>query len=59
MKIGLKANRSHSISAYDEAKRVIPGGVNILVRAFSSVDLTPVFVDSGLGSRILDIDGNE
>lgn len=58
MKDSLELNRSQSISAYEEAKRVIPGGVNSPVRAFTSVDMPPVFVASGKGSRILDIDGN-
>ncbi|MBG9737578.1 glutamate-1-semialdehyde 2,1-aminomutase [Paenibacillus alvei] len=59
MKNALEVSRSKSVSAYEEAKRVIPGGVNSPVRAFSSVDLTPVFAASGQGSRIMDIDGNE
>lgn len=59
MKNALEVSRSKSVSAYEEAKRVIPGGVNSPVRAFSSVELTPVFAASGQGSRIMDIDGNE
>ncbi|UUZ89753.1 glutamate-1-semialdehyde 2,1-aminomutase [Paenibacillus sp. P25] len=49
----------HSREAFEATKRVIPGGVNSPVRAFASVGLTPVFVASGRGSRIVDIDGNE
>ncbi|MEK5163225.1 glutamate-1-semialdehyde 2,1-aminomutase [Paenibacillus sp. FSL R5-0527] len=45
--------------AFDEAKRVIPGGVNSPVRAFASVGLPPVFAAGGKGSRVYDIDGNE
>lgn len=45
--------------AFDEAKRVIPGGVNSPVRAFASVGLSPVFAAGGKGSRVYDIDGNE
>ncbi|WP_135554124.1 glutamate-1-semialdehyde 2,1-aminomutase [Paenibacillus cymbidii] len=48
-----------SKQAFAEAKEVIPGGVNSPVRAFKSVGLTPVFVERGYGSRIVDIDGNE
>jgi len=43
--------------AFERAKRFMPGGVNSPVRAFKSVGLTPVVVESGAGSRITDIDG--
>ncbi len=39
------------------ARVVIPGGVNSPVRAFAKVGGEPFFVDRGLGSRILDVDG--
>lgn len=42
-----------SRKAFDEAKQYIPGGVNSPVRAFKSVGLTPIYVDHGIGSRIL------
>ncbi|AYG00147.1 glutamate-1-semialdehyde 2,1-aminomutase [Lactococcus allomyrinae] len=48
-----------SVKAFDEAKKVLPGGVNSPVRAFKSVDMNPVFIDHGAGSRLYDIDGNE
>jgi len=51
-------NRRRSEAAYREACGVIPGGVNSPVRAFRSVDLTPIFVERGEGSRVYDIDGN-
>lgn len=47
-----------SASAFQEAKKYIPGGVNSPVRAFKSVGLTPLFMDHGAGSRVYDIDGN-
>lgn len=47
-----------SRAAFEEAKRVIPGGVNSPVRAFKSVGLTPVYAERGEGARIHDIDGN-
>jgi len=47
-----------SKQAFEQAKKVIPGGVNSPVRAYKSVGLTPVYVDRGQGSRIYDIDGN-
>ncbi|MBC1663517.1 glutamate-1-semialdehyde 2,1-aminomutase [Listeria welshimeri] len=52
-------NYSKSEKAFKEAKKVLPGGVNSPVRAFDSVDATPVFMDHGKGAYITDIDGNE
>ena len=48
-----------SIIAFSEAKKFIPGGVNSPVRAFKSVDSTPVFFEKGKGSKMIDIDKNE
>jgi glutamate-1-semialdehyde 2,1-aminomutase len=47
-----------SITAFEEAKKVIPGGVNSPVRAFKSVEMNPIFVERGQGSKVYDIDGN-
>ncbi|HVA26541.1 MAG TPA: glutamate-1-semialdehyde 2,1-aminomutase, partial [Candidatus Baltobacteraceae bacterium] len=52
-------NFERSISAFARAKNVIPGGVNSSVRAFKAVGGTPVFMKSGAGARITDVDGNE
>ncbi|HHH7108693.1 TPA: glutamate-1-semialdehyde 2,1-aminomutase [Listeria monocytogenes] len=52
-------NYSKSEKAFKEAKKVLPGGVNSPVRAFNSVDASPVFMDHGKGAYITDIDGNE
>lgn len=41
---------------YQEALKLIPGGVNSPVRAFKPY---PIFVSSARGSRISDVDGNE
>ncbi|WEG14041.1 glutamate-1-semialdehyde 2,1-aminomutase [Pullulanibacillus sp. KACC 23026] len=51
-------NISRSVQAFEKAKKVMPGGVNSPVRAFKSVDLSPVFIKEGKGSRVTDIDGN-
>lgn len=51
-------NVGKSEVAFAEAKQYIPGGVNSPVRAFKSVDRSPLFMKSGSGSRIVDIDGN-
>ncbi len=48
-----------SIAAFEEAKQLMPGGVNSPVRAFKSVGMNPLFMDRGKGSKIYDIDGNE
>ncbi|MFD1705588.1 glutamate-1-semialdehyde 2,1-aminomutase [Siminovitchia sediminis] len=48
-----------SKEAFREAVKLMPGGVNSPVRAFKSVDMDPIFMEKGKGSRIYDIDGNE
>ena len=48
-----------SIQAFQEAKTLMPGGVNSPVRAFKSVNMDPIFMERGKGSKIYDIDGNE
>ncbi|WP_163970141.1 glutamate-1-semialdehyde 2,1-aminomutase [Oceanobacillus halotolerans] len=48
-----------SVDAYKEAVDLMPGGVNSPVRAFKSVGMSPLFMESGKGSKIVDIDGNE
>jgi len=52
-------NREKSEKLFIEAEKYIPGGVNSPVRAFKSVDMAPVFIDRGKGSKIYDVDGNE
>ena len=49
----------NSIKAFDEAKKVISGGVDSPVRSFGSVGGTPPFIASGKGSFIYDIDDNK
>ncbi len=49
---------TRSIEAYEEAKSVIPGGVDSPVRAFGSVGGTPPFIECGEGAYLVDIDGN-
>ncbi|MGV3041353.1 glutamate-1-semialdehyde 2,1-aminomutase [Staphylococcus rostri] len=48
-----------SIKAFEKAEQLMPGGVNSPVRAFKAVDTPAIFMESGNGSRIYDIDGNE
>ena len=47
-----------SIAAFDDAYKVIPGGVDSPVRAFSGVEGTPPFIERGEGGHLFDIDGN-
>ncbi|RLD12693.1 glutamate-1-semialdehyde-2,1-aminomutase [candidate division KSB1 bacterium] len=44
---------------FERAKQLMPGGVNSPVRAFRSVQLDPLFIAAGRGSKIKDVDGNE
>ncbi len=44
---------------FEEAQKVMPGGVNSPVRAFRSVNLDPLFIASGKGCKIKDVDGKE
>jgi glutamate-1-semialdehyde 2,1-aminomutase len=47
-----------SSQLFQEAEKVIPGGVNSPVRAFKGVGGTPVFVKSAKGAYLFDEDGN-
>lgn len=51
----------HDISdkLYKKAVGLMPGGVNSPVRAFLSVNRTPVFIEQAKGDKIYDVDGNE
>ncbi len=49
----------NSVKAFKEAVNLMPGGVNSPVRAFKSVNAEPIFIESGEGAMIRDIDGNE
>ncbi len=52
-------NFDRSADAYKEAVDLMPGGVNSPVRAFKSVNMNPIFMERGKGSKINDIDGHE
>jgi glutamate-1-semialdehyde 2,1-aminomutase len=47
-----------STRLFEEARRVIPGGVNSPVRAFGSVGGRPLFIAGAAGARVHDVDGN-
>jgi glutamate-1-semialdehyde 2,1-aminomutase len=48
-----------SIAEFKKAIKYMPGGVNSPVRAFKSVNMDPLYISHGKGSRIYDIDQNE
>jgi glutamate-1-semialdehyde 2,1-aminomutase len=50
--------RTQSARLFARASAVLPGGVNSPVRAFGSVGGTPVFMASGSGPYLTDVDGN-
>lgn len=50
---------SKSEALFEEAQKLLPGGVNSPVRAFRSVGGVPRFISHGKGSRLWDVDGNE
>ena len=51
-------NRDRSRDLLAAARRVIPGGVNSPVRAFSAVGGEPPFIARGKGATLWDADGN-
>ena len=49
-----------SAELYERARRLLPGGVNSPVRAMGSIGRRePIFIASGEGATITDVDGNE
>jgi len=51
--------QSNSQALFEKAKTFFPGGVNSPVRAFKSVNGSPLFIKKGDGVRIWDEDDNE
>ena len=52
-------NREKSHKLYEEAKKLMPAGVNSPVRAFLSVGDEPFYVERGKGAYLFDVDGNQ
>ncbi|MBV8429925.1 MAG: glutamate-1-semialdehyde 2,1-aminomutase [Solirubrobacterales bacterium] len=48
-----------SSELYHRALELLPGGVNSPVRAMRAIGRDPIFIASGEGATILDVDGNE
>lgn len=51
-------NITKSISLFQEAQTLFPGGVNSPVRAFRAVGGQPLFIERGDGPYLFDVDGN-
>ena len=54
-----KLINERSKKLFEEAKKVIPGGVNSPVRAFKSVGGSPIFINQAKGAYLFDEDGNK
>lgn len=48
-----------NIEIFNESKTYMPGGVNSPVRAFKDVNLNPLVIKKGLGSKVWDEDNNQ
>jgi glutamate-1-semialdehyde 2,1-aminomutase len=55
---GITSHRPTSESLFERACQLFPGGVNSPVRAFKGVGGKPVFLHSGSGAHVQDVDGN-
>ncbi|MBI2955234.1 MAG: glutamate-1-semialdehyde 2,1-aminomutase [Chloroflexi bacterium] len=53
----MKVDKSRQL--FEEAKRLMPGGVSSPVRAFRAVGGQPLFIERAQGSRVVDVDGNQ
>lgn len=50
---------TRSADLYRRALTLLPGGVNSPVRAMRAIGRDPIFIASGAGAKIRDVDGNE
>ena len=44
---------------FEQAQKIMPGGVNSPVRAFKNVNSSPIFIKSAKGPFLYDVDGNQ
>lgn len=54
----MSRNHTRSKALFDQAVRLMPGGVNSPVRAFGAVGGQPIFFQRGEGAELVDVDGN-
>ncbi|MHC4915836.1 MAG: aspartate aminotransferase family protein [Planctomycetota bacterium] len=60
MKEAAKLELAENLAAFDRAQELIPGGVLGIRRPYNFVPGEfPIFIESGRGGRIVDVDGNE
>jgi glutamate-1-semialdehyde 2,1-aminomutase len=52
-------SREKSRAYFEQAQKLIPGGVNSPARAFGAVGGSPLFIDRGRGAYLYDANGNE
>lgn len=55
----MKRTQTRSITLFEKAKTLFPGGVNSPVRAFKSVGGSPIFFKKGKGAHVWDEDENK
>ena len=48
-----------SIALFEQAKSLMPGGVNSPVRAFKNINGNPIFFEKAQGAYLFDADGNK
>ena len=51
-------NNSASKKLFTRARKILPGGVDSPVRAFTAVGGSPLFIERAKGARLEDVDGN-
>ena len=51
-------NIQNSIALFEQAKKLLPGGVDSPARAFRAVGGQPLFIERGEGAYLIDVDGN-
>ena len=51
-------NIQKSKELFQEAQKLLPGGVDSPVRAFRAVGGQPLFIERGQGPYLFDVDGN-
>jgi len=55
----MSENFSKSKQLFQQAKKIMPGGVSSPVRAFRAVGGQPLFIERGEGPHLFDVDGNK
>ncbi|HEX6304013.1 MAG TPA: glutamate-1-semialdehyde 2,1-aminomutase, partial [Anaerolineales bacterium] len=54
----MRLDIAKSIEYFNQAKNLLPGGVDSPVRAFRAVGGQPLFIERGQGAYLYDVDGN-